>query len=109
MFGKSGSTNDFVMAMGRKAGNLKRAKAAPSGAGKKMTAKAGKPASKSIAAAPAGTGKKTKPQIKVSVPKPIMVSGNGMTGALSMTSKAGYGVNDNKPQSMGKSNTFKTR
>ena len=109
MFGKSGSTNDFVMAMGRKAGNLKRAKAAPAGAGKKSTAMAGKPASKSIAAAPAGTGKKPKPQIKVMVPKPQMHSGNGMTGALSMNFKRGTGVDDNKPQSLGKSNTFKTR
>ena len=109
MFGKSGSTNDFVMAMGRKAGNLKRAKAAPVGSGKKMVAKAGRPASKSIVAAPAGTGKKYKAQIKVSVPKPQMNPGNGMTGALSMTSRRGLSVNENIPQSLGKSNTFKTR
>ena len=108
MFGKSGSTNDFVMMMGRKAGNIKRAKAAPAGAGKKAVATAGRPASKSIPAAPAGTGKKPKPQIKVMVPKPQMHSGNGMTGALSMTSKRGLGVNQNIPQSPGKSNTFKT-
>ncbi len=108
MFGKS-STDNFVMAMGRKAGNIKTTRAAPAGTGKKKTAMAHRPATKSIKPAPAGAGKKMKPQIKVSVPKAQMNPGNGMTGALSMNFSRGYGVDDNKPQSLGKANTFNTR
>ena len=96
MFGKrSNSTNDFVMAMGRKAGNLK-------------TARAGKAATKSIAPAKAGAGKKANPAVKVAAPKVQKHSGNGMSGALSIQGGKGFGPAEVKPWSLGKVNTFKT-
>ena len=98
MFGKrSNSTNDFVMMMGRKAGNLPAERA-----------KAGRPASKSITAAKAGAGKKEKPNAVPPVPKAQMVSGNGAKPkTLSMTSSRGLSVNKNRPNSTGKANTWK--
>ncbi len=110
MFGsRRSSTDSFVMAMGRKAGNIKRASPAPAGAGKKGAGSAA-PAKGHAKTAPAkaGTGKADNAHKKVAAPKPQMHSGNGMSGALSFTSKQGYGPNENKPWPKGKSNTFKT-
>ncbi len=96
MFGKrKSSTDNFVMAMGRKAGNLPAERA-----------KAGRPATKSIDAAKAGAGKKVHPNQKPAAPKPQMHPGNGETKKLSLEFKRGLGVNQNDPQSLGKGGTF---
>jgi len=109
MFGKrTNSTDSFVMAMGRKAGNIKRASPAAAGAGKKSTAMAGKSATKSVTPAKAGAGKKANPAVKVAAPKVQMHSGNGMSGALSIQGGKGFGPAEVKPWSLGKANTFKT-
>ena len=83
MFGKRSSGNDkFVMAMGRTAGNIKTAKAAPSGAGKQTVRKA--PPAKKAMDKPAG---KLRPADKMT---------------------RGVEVYENKPQPLGKANTFNT-
>jgi hypothetical protein len=87
MFGKATkrmSGNDkFVMAMGKKVGNL------PS-------------PTKQIKAAPAGTGLKTvrkAPSVKVT---PVATKAKSMNKPM----KRGVQVNQNRPQSLGKSGTF---
>jgi len=83
MFGRSSSSNDkFVMAMGKKAGNIKTARAAPAGAGKQTVRKA--PPAKKVTDKGAG---KLKPADKMS---------------------RGVEVYENKPQPLGKANTFNT-
>lgn len=85
MFGKRSSGNDkFVMAMGRKVGNIKTAKAAPAGAGKKTVKKA-PPAKMQMDMSDKGLGKKLPSFDKM---------------------KRGVKVNQNRPQSLGKANTF---
>lgn len=85
MFGKRSSGNDkFVMAMGRKVGNIKTAKPAKSGAGKQTVRKAPPAPVKGVMSAK-GPGKKLPSFDKM---------------------KRGVKVNQNRPQSLGKANTF---
>lgn len=85
MFGKRSSSNDkFVMAMGKKAGNIKTARAAKAGAGKQTIRKAPAAPVKGVMSAK-GPGK-------------ALPSFDKM--------KRGVKVNQNRPQSLGKANTF---
>lgn len=87
MFGKAtkrmNGNDKFVMAMGRKVGNIpspvKQIKAAPAGAGKQTVRKA--------------------PSVKVT---PVAVKAKG-----ERPRKRGVQVNQNRPQSLGKLGTFK--
>jgi len=89
MFGRksSQSANEkFVMAMGQKAGNIKKITPAKAGAGKQTVRKApSAPLKKEMSAK--GPGKKLRPQENL---------------------KRGVQVDQNRPMSLGKANTFKT-
>lgn len=98
MFGKRSSTDNFVMNMGRKAGNIKTARAPASAPVKK------------IAPVAVGTGKMDDPGKAKGVSAKVVSAEPTNKGALPGfdAMKRGVTVNRNKPQPLGKTNTFKT-
>ena len=92
MFGRTSSmtaNERFAVDMGRAAGNLPVKKIKPDADGV--------------------TGVSKKPmKMKPKTPKAQMKPGSGKSVMLSMMSKPGVKVNQNRPQSMGKTGTFNT-
>lgn len=98
MFGKRSSTDNFVMNMGRKAGNIKTARAPASAPVKK------------ISPAASGAGKMDDPGKAKGVSAKVSAAEPKNKGPLPSfdAMKRGVTVNRNKPQPLGKTNTFQT-
>lgn len=95
MFGKRSSTDNFVMAMGRKAGNIKTAKAGPA-----VQKKIGQDAMP-------GAGKAPKPGNKPGLKAPVQAVATKMIYKSPSVMGAGlHDITGAKPLSLGKANTF---